>query len=205
MNTSTVIRKRKSLKNSSVLKVKIPIFRKDRGGLMRSLRVIVIMVLFQLLCFSGASAATITLSVVQNEDAPEIALQMSQTVEDQLFANYFDSGHIVSNSDISFDGSQFEKTSYGIKEAAFGLSDYLIVIYLHYGPQELQNVEKKTSFAELNTLSWRVMNVLTSKVIAEKSIDITKIKVLDADPYKQARILTDAISTETMKALNTKK
>ncbi len=153
---------------------------------------------FSLFVLSGASAATISLSVVQNEQAPAIALQMSQTIEDELFGNFFDSGHIISNSDIHLDGSRFSEPNYGIKEAAFGLSDFLVVVYLHFGPAERKNVEKKQSFAELNSLTWRVVRVLSSEILGESTIDMSKVKITDFDPYQQSRIVADMVGAQTI-------
>ncbi len=150
------------------------------------------------LTISGAAAATITLSVVQNEQAPAIALQMSQTIEDELLGDYFEYGHIISNSDIRFDGSRFAEANFGIKEAAFGLSDYLVVVYLHFGPAEKKDAEKKMSWAELDSMTWRVVRVLTSEILGEDSIDATKVKVTDFDPYRQARTVADLAGTLTL-------
>lgn len=160
---------------------------------------------FFMFCISALGAANITVTVVQNEDAPSIALEMSQTIEDEMLGNYFEYGHIVSNTGIRFDGIKFVEKNFGVKEAAFGLSDYLVAVFLQYGPAEIINSEKKTSYAELNKVLWRVVHVLSSAVIAENTIDATKIKVIDFDPYKQARLVADQVSSESLKALQNRK
>lgn len=172
---------------------------------MRTVQHTLCVVLFQCICVLGVHCATISLSVVQNEEAPAIALEMSQTVEDQMFNRCFDEGHILSNVDIRFDGSLFPTANFGIKEAAFGLSDYLIVIYLYYGPQEIQNKEMKLTYAELNNITWRVVRVATSKILSEKKINVSDIKILDSDPYKQSRTITDSICTDALNTIKTMK
>lgn len=152
-------------------------------------------------CVSSVSAATVTLSVVQNEQAPEVALEISQTIEDQLFGDFFEAGHIVSNDDIRMDGSRFVEKNFGIKQAAFGLSDFLIVVYLHYGPGVINDTEKKMTYAELDTLSWRVVRVLSSEILGEGAIDVTKIQVRDFDPNNQSRLIASLVSKETLKLL----
>ena len=151
--------------------------------------------------FSSLQAETVTISVVQNENAPSIASDMSRTIEDEVLGAYFDNGHIVSTSDLRFDGIQFTEKNFGIKEAAQGFSDYLIAILLNYSPGVLEDVDKKTSWAELNNLVWRVVRVSDSKIISEKSIDANKIKVMDSDPYKQARIVADQAIKDTLAAI----
>lgn len=159
---------------------------------------IVLSVFLSLSVVSGAGAATISLSVVQNEQAPAIALDMSRTIEDELFGNFFDAGHIISNSDIRFDGSRFVEANYGIKEAAFGLSDFLVVVSLHYGPAEKKDTETKLSYAELDSLAWRVVRVLSSEILGESTIDVSKVKVTDFDPYRQSRIVADLVGAQTI-------
>jgi len=151
-----------------------------------------------LFVLSALSAETVTISVIQNETAPSIASDMSHTIEDEILGSYFDAGHIVSNSDIRFDGIQFTEKNFGIKEAAQGFSDYLIAILLNYNPVEIHDTEKKTSWAELTSLVWRVVRVSDSKILAEKSMDISQLKVLDSDPYKQSRIVADQAIKETL-------
>ena len=151
--------------------------------------------------FSSIQAETVTISVVQNENAPTIASDMSRTIEDEILGSYFDSGHIVSNSDIRLDGIQFTEKNFGIKEAAQGYSDYLIAILLNYSPGILEDTDKKTSWAQLDSLVWRVVRVADSKIIGEKSIDAHQIKVMDSDPYKQARIVADQAIKDTLAAI----
>ena len=170
---------------------------------MRTAQHTLCIVLFQCFCVFGVHCATISLSVVQNEEAPAIALEMSQTVEDQMFNRCFNAGHILSNVDIRFDGSLFSTANFGIKEAAFGLSDYLIVVYLYYGPQEIQNKEMKLTYAELNTITWRIVRVDSSKILSEKKINVIDMKIQDADPYKQTRIITDSICTDALNTIMT--
>jgi len=153
-------------------------------------------ILFTAIC--SLQAETVTISVIQNESAPAIAAEMSHTIEDEILGSYFDAGQIVSNSDVRFDGVRFTEKNFGIKEAAQGFSDYLIAILLNYSPGEIQDTEKKTSWAELDSLVWRVVRVSDSKILGEKSIDVNQIKVMDSDPYKQSRIVADQAVTDTL-------
>lgn len=164
---------------------------------MRINRLLLLVILFSV-CLSVTGAETITLSIVQNEEAPAIAVHMSQTIEDEVLRNYYDYGHILSNESIRFDGVQFSQKNFQIKEAAFGYSDYLLVVYLHYGPVELRDEDKKTSYAVLDTLTWRLVKVDSSAILAEKTIDVTKIPVTDFDPYQQSRVVADRISMESV-------
>jgi hypothetical protein len=146
-------------------------------------------------------AASVTVTVAQNERAPLIALDMSRTIEDELMGKYFDAGHIVSNTPIRFDGSLFARKEFGIKEAAFGYSDYLLAVYLEYGPNEITIEEKKMTYAELRFITWRVVDVRTQKILEEQSIDVTKIKVTDFDPYQRSRLVADTVSDASLARL----
>jgi hypothetical protein len=154
-----------------------------------------------LISITSVHAASITVSIVQNEQAPAIAIDISRTIEDELFNDYYDAGHIVSNTDIRFDGSSFTQKNFGIKEAAFGFSDFLVTVYLEYGPGEIKDTEKKTTYAELRSLVWRVVQVNNSAILASDTIDVTKIKVTDFDPYKQSRLVADRVTDSTLKIL----
>jgi hypothetical protein len=168
---------------------------------MRIFRGIVIAACILALPAVGAYAASVTVTVVQNEQAPAIAIDMSRAIEDEIFGDLFDSGHIVSNTDIRFDGSGFAQGNFGVKEAAFGYSDFLVALYLEYGPVAITDSEKKTSWAELRAITWRVVRVSDSSILAEKSIDVSKIKVTDFDPYKQSRLVADQVVDATLPVL----
>lgn len=161
-------------------------------------RVFMGIILLMTVCSAFLCAATITVTVVQNEGAPDIAIQMSRTVEDELLGQYFNAGHIVSNTEVLKNGSRFSERNYGIKEAAFGMSDYLLVVYLQYGPGEIKNEEKKMSWAELKTITWRIVAVPTSRIIEERSVEYSTFPVDDFDPYLQVRKPAGLIVRESL-------
>jgi len=174
--------------------------RGEREGFMR-FRVLLCGILLLAAC-AAVSAATITVTVVQNEEAPDIAIQMSRTVEDELLGQYFNAGQIVSNTDVMMSGSRFSEKGFGIKEAAFGMSDYLLVVYLQYGPGERIDEEKKISWAELKTITWRIVAVPTSKILEERSIEYSVFPVDDFDPYQQARKPAGMIVRESLPVID---
>jgi hypothetical protein len=161
--------------------------------------------LMLLIALDFAGAESLTVSIVQNEKAPAVALEMSQTIEDELMNDYFDAGHIVSNTDIRFDGSKFKAANFGIKEAAFGMSDYLLAVYLQYGPGEIKDEKKGITYAQLDTVVWRLVEVRSSNIVAEQTLDATKIHVTDFDPYQQSRLVADQASGASIDALNRNK
>ncbi len=150
---------------------------------------------------SAVFCSTVTVTVVQNEQAPFVALQMSQTVEDELMTVLFDSGHIVSNTSVRLDGSLFSGRSFGLKEAAHGLSDYLLVVLLKYNPSEKKKPDDSAAYAQLDGLSWRLVNVAGGAVLAEKTLDLSKIPITDFDPYKQSRQLADIVGRDCLQLL----
>lgn len=162
---------------------------------------ILLLLLFLTFCHISLWAKTLTVALVQNEKAPAVALDMSRTIEDEILGVYFDAGHIVSNNDIQFDGSQFAKDNYGLHEAAVGYSDYLIVVYLEYGPAEKKDETTHASYAELLAAKWRVVKVSSTRILAEGAIDVTKIRVTDFDPYQRARLVADKITTATLSVI----
>jgi len=166
------------------------------------LRVCLSILLLCLTVLSAAFADTVTLTVVQNEKAPAIALEMSDTIEDEIFSCFFDAGHIASNTDVRFDGSRFSEKNFGVKEAAFGLSDFLVVISLQYGPAEVTDKERKITYAELDTLTWRLVEVTSVKTVMQKTIDVKKIRVTDFDPYAQVRQVADIAANDSLNAIS---
>jgi len=161
----------------------------------RIVSLVVAMCCIPVICALGA---TVTVSVVQNEKAPEVALEMSRTVEDELLGQFFDLGHIVSNSDISFKGSLFSQKNFGIKEAAFGMADYLVLVLLSYGPGERKNDETGMIYAELQKLSWRVVQVQDSAILDEKTIEYNDKTVKDFDPYAAVRVPARQIASDSI-------
>lgn len=145
---------------------------------------------------SAAGAQTFNLSIVQNEKAPAIAIELSRVVEDEILGQCFNAGLIISNDEIRFNGSDFSDKKFGIKQAAFGMSDYLLAVLLVYGKNE-KKIEKSLTYAELEKIQWRLVKVSDSSVIAEKTIKASSIPVQDSDPYNQARVIARSITSET--------
>lgn len=146
---------------------------------------------------SAAGAQTFNLSIVQNEKAPAISIELSRVVEDEILGQCFNAGLIISNDEIRFNGSDFPDKKFGIKQAAFGMSDYLLAVLLVYGKNEKKIEEKSLTYAELEKIQWRLVKVSDSSVIAEKTIKASSIPVQDSNPYNQARVIARSITSET--------
>jgi hypothetical protein len=149
-----------------------------------------------------ATAETVTIAVSQNEKAPDIAFEMTVTVEDELMSLLYESGHIVTSNAVSLKGSLFSDESFGVAEAAEGYADYLVAVNATYGPNEIRNEELKVSYADLKGVDWRVVRIATGHVIKEGSVAMSKIRVIDADPYKQVRFMAGGIAKDALKAIN---
>lgn len=166
---------------------------------MRSYKQFLYGVLF-LIC-GLTSAQTLTISIIQNESAPTIALDMSRTIEDELLNTFFNSGFIVSNAEITFDENAFSKNNFGIKQATFGMSDFLLVVKLNYASAAKTNQESKKNYAQLESLVWRLLNVKNSVIISENKFDISSVPITDFDPYKQTRSLAKKVAENAGKTL----
>lgn len=151
---------------------------------------------------TGLFGETVTITLVQNEKAPAVALEMSNAIEDEIFGRFYDAGHITSNTSIRFDGSRYRERGFGVKEAAFGLSDLLVAVMVQYGPQEVTDSEKKITYAKLDSITWRIVEVSSSKIVMEKKLDVKTIKVTQADPYQQARTDASMAADEALKAID---
>lgn len=155
-----------------------------------------------LISFSAALAAeTVTITVVQNKKAPEMAISMSRIVEDALLGVYFDSGKIVTTTDIAFDGNRYHDKNYGVKAAAHGLSDYVLVVYLDYGNSEKIHSESNKKYAELKKASWKLVRVIDSETVAEQSLDLSAVPVRDFDPEMQIRMLGELIARNSIEKM----
>ncbi|ULQ60092.1 hypothetical protein K7I13_01825 [Brucepastera parasyntrophica] len=151
------------------------------------------------LCLGGISAATVTISVVQNEQAPEVALEISRTVENEIMMQFFDAGHIVSNEPIKSNGNRFPEKNYGLKDAALGYSDYLVVVFLQYGVNKIESSDKKSTYAELKSVNWRLVRVRNAEIITEKKLEIQAGQKNNFDPYKNAKTLAKQITVDLLK------
>lgn len=165
------------------------------------LRKTALIVLLTVTTFSYLFAETVTITVVQNKDAPEIAIDMSRIVEDAVLGSYFDNGMIVTNTDIRHDEKRYPEKNYGVKDAAHGLSDYVVVVLLMYGPNEKINEEENFTYAELKSASWKLVNVQTSEKITQQDMDLRSVAVGESDPYKKVRNLGEIIARNSLQAL----
>lgn len=158
--------------------------------------------LCSLLLFSiNAFAATVTVSMSQNGDAPPIALEMTRVIEDQIMNDYFTSGEIVSNTKIIEGGSLSSKERRSlINEAADGMSDFLLSVYLEYEPNEKIGAESVGAYASLKKAEWQVIDVASSKIAGKGSFTIQESEVQRNNPYECARVAAGVISRESLKA-----
>lgn len=156
---------------------------------------------FILAALGAPSAQTITVAVAQNESAPASAVLMSKTVEDELLGIMFDQGYIVSTAELSMKDEAFSAPNFGVKEAAFGLSDYLIAVRIRYGADEKKDPDKNVSYAQILSLDWKLVRVVNPVILASGSISPKTVTVLDQDPYGDARRLIDSAYPAIGKAL----
>lgn len=155
-----------------------------------------------LISFSALLAAeTVTITVVQNKKAPEIAISMSRIVEDALLGVYFDSGKIVTTTDIAFDGNRYHEKNYGVKVAAHGLSDFVLVVYLDFDNSEKIHTESNLKYAELKQASWKLVRVRDSENVAEQMLDLGAVPIRDFDPEMQIRMLGNLIARNSLEKL----
>lgn len=150
-----------------------------------------------------AFASMVTLSIVQNEEAPSTAIETSRILEDELFSLFFSMGTIVTNIDIGMDGSRFKDPLYSVKEASWGGSDYLLVIYLEYKPEEKEdeteaNTETETEIkkpgpVELISISWRLVHVMSAKTLETGETPKGFRGISETDPAKKAQILANQL------------
>lgn len=147
------------------------------------------------------AAETVTVTVVQNKNAPEIAISMSRIVEDALLGVYFDSGQIVTTTDIAYDGNRYHEKNYGVKVAAHGLADFVLVVYLDYGASEKIHKESNLKYAELSQASWKLVRVRNSDKVAEQTLDLSAVPVRDFDPEMQIRKLGELIARNSLEKM----
>lgn len=161
---------------------------------------------FSALCFlclaATISASTVTISMVQNKNAPGIAVEMTRVIEDQIMNDYFASGEIVSNIEIIQDGNAFANPLFSVEEASAGMSDFLLAVYLEYGPEAKKTSDSGASYAELKKVNWRVVDVRSPRILGGGAFQVGNSRVQEQNPYECARVLAGHISKEGLKIQN---
>ncbi|HPA10476.1 MAG TPA: hypothetical protein PLV73_06615 [Treponemataceae bacterium] len=147
------------------------------------------------------TAQTVTITIVQNKNAPDTALGMSRVVEDALLGVYYDSGMIVTTTEIAFDGNNYRDKNYGVKAAAHGMSDYVLVVYMQYGQAEKTNTELGLKYAELKKATWKLVHVRDIIIIEEQKLDLSAVPIKEFDPYKQISMLGELIARDSLQAM----
>lgn len=126
----------------------------------------------------NAFAATIAVSLVQNESAPPFALRMTRIVENHLMDEYFASGEIVSNMQIIEDGPLSKRErELNIMEAANGMADYLLSVYLQYDPNKKYVDSSGETYAILKTAEWQFIDVSSSKILGSGTLLLEENKM----------------------------
>lgn len=157
----------------------------------------ILLCMLSCLSLSYIYASAITVTLVQNEKAPSTAVVMTQFLEETLLNSLFEQGHIVSNTEIRFDGSKFNDLNFGLKEASFGMSDYLITVLLQYSNEEKKDVNNNSAYAQLQGIQWKITSVASQKVLFSNIFDISKIVKTETDPYQQAKKIGIELSNES--------
>ncbi len=155
-----------------------------------------------LLGLASAQAATVTVSIAQNAEAPATALEMSRTVEDEIMGVFYDSGHIVTSNALSMNDSAFDDLSFGVAEASEGFADYLVTVRLTYKKDEITDEAREITYADLKTLTWRVVKLSTGTMIAGDTVKLPDGRSGDTDPYQRARATARRIAVDSIKAID---
>ncbi len=153
------------------------------------------------LALGAPSAQTITVAMAQNASAPESAVIMSKNVEDEILGIMFDRGYIVSTAELALADDGFAAPNFAVKEAAFGMSDYLIAVNVKYGVDEIKDSEKNVSYAQILSLDWKLVRVSNPVILASGTVRPERTTVVDQDPYGDARRLIDGAYPSIEKAL----
>ena len=148
----------------------------------------------------NAFAATVTVSMAQNGGAPSAALEMTRVIEEQIMNDYFISGEIISNTEIIENGfSSYKKNESLIAEAAEGMSDFLLSVYLEYDTNEKRVSESGSVYAALKKVEWQVVDVQASKIVGSGSFTMKESEIQQNNPYECARVAAGVISRESLK------
>ena len=165
----------------------------------------ILMRLFCALCLlplfsAGAFAATVTVSMSQNSDAPSSAIEMTRVIENAIMGEYFNSGQIVSNTGIMQGEPSPSETRALVREAAAGMSDFLLSVRLEYEPNKKIVTDAGGVYALLKKAEWQVIDVASSKIVGSGSLLMEEGGTQGKKPYESARAAAAAISKESLKA-----
>ena len=145
-------------------------------------------------------AATVTVSMAQNREAPPVALEMTRVIEDQIMNDYFSAGEIISNTEIAENGgAEFRKPAFGLEEAAGGMSDFLLAVYLEYSAEEKKLDGSGMPYALLQKVSWRVVDVPDGRILGSGAFALSESDIQRSNPYDCARVAAGLISGEGLK------
>lgn len=151
-----------------------------------------VLALFAFMTLCAVNAQTILIAIAQNSAAPVSAVTMSKTVEDELLGLLFERGIIVSSAELALSDDGYDTPNFGIKDAAFGMSDYLIAIRLTYGAEEKKLADGLQTYAQLLSLDWKLVRVINPVVLSSGSMKTENGPIVDNDPYRESRLVLDA-------------
>lgn len=161
-----------------------------------------VLVAILLSSFLAAYSQTVTVAIAQNASAPVSAATMSKTIEDELLALLFERGIIVSTAELELSDEGYETPNFAVKDAAFGMSDYLIAMRLRYGAEELKLADGLQTYSQLLSLDWKLVRVMNPIVLFSGSLIPEDGPIVDNDPYRESRLILDAAYPAINKALN---
>ena len=152
-----------------------------------------------LLLFSvNVFAATVTVSMCQNEGAPTNSLEMTRVIEGEIMNEYFNSGQIVSNTQIIEGAISSSVRRSLVREAAAGMSDFLMAVYLEYDRDKKIVTDTGVIHALLKKVEWQVIDVSSSRVVGSGSFAIEESEIPKRNPNEAARAAARRISRESL-------
>ena len=155
--------------------------------------------LCSLLISANVAAATVTISMSQNGDAPLNALEITRIIENEIMNEYFNSGQIVSSTQIMLGALSSAEMRSLVREAAAGMSDFLLSVYLEYESNKKVVAGAGSAYASLKRAEWQLVDVPSSQVVGSGSIEIQESEAQKRNPNEGARSLARAISRESLK------
>ena len=146
------------------------------------------------------AAATVTVSMAQNGDAPSNALEMTRVVEGEIMSEYFNSGQIVSSMQI-IEGEAFSSKEMRslVKAAAAGMADFLLSVYLEYDKDKKIVTNTGAVHAMLKKAEWQLIDVPSSQVVGSGAFAIEEREIPKRSPNEGARAAARRISRESLR------
>ena len=158
-----------------------------------------VMLLFCLIIYGSGYAKTIGFACIYNSDAPAESVELTTTLETELFEFCFNRGFIATSIEYIAGKSERYKDNASLIKRFDSSIDYLVALYCEYRQGGGTITNKQSQAVEWKSLQWKLVDFSSQSILYEETINPAKIS--ETELKQKMKKTGQAIGIKILEAL----